>query len=81
MIKSLGDYNKSLEKFLKPYLNLKVDYAAYIINANILYKTTVVKKIDKKIQVKYGNRWFTQDDYLDYIFPCEEKENLYIKGK
>lgn len=81
LIKSLGDYDKSLEKFIKPYLDLEVSDVVYIMNNNILYKTTVVKKIKKKIQVKYGNRWFTQDDYLEYIFPYKEKENLYKNGK
>lgn len=81
LIKSLGDYDKILEKILKPYLDLEIGDIVYILINDILYKTTVIKKNKKKIQVKYGNRWFTQDDYLEYIFPNEEKENLYKNRK
>jgi len=76
LIKGLGDYDKSLEKFLKPYIELEIDDIVYIKNNDILYKTIVSKKSKNKIQVKYGNRWFSQNDYLEYIFPCEEKDNL-----
>lgn len=76
LIAGLGEYDKSLEKFLKPYIELEIGDIVYIKNNNILYKTTVAKKSKDKIQVKYGNKWFSSDDYLDYIFPYDEKENL-----
>lgn len=81
LIKSFGDYNQCLEKFLQAYYSLRVGDIVYILNNGVLYKTTVIKKEKKKIQVKYGNRWFTQKDYLEYIFPYDEKENLYKNGK
>lgn len=80
LIGSLGEYEQSIRKFLKPYIDLDIDDVVYIKNNNILYKTLVTKKDKDKIQVKYGNRWFTQDDYLEVVFPYEEEENLCKAG-
>ena len=77
LIKDLGNYDKCLEKFSRPYLELKVGDIVYIKNNGTIYKTVVTKIDKKKIQVKYGNRWFSLGDYLECIFPYEEKDNLY----
>lgn len=79
-INELESYEECLKKFLEPYMNLKVGDIVYIRNGDIIYKTTIVKKVKEKIQVKYANKWFTQDDYLENIFPCNEKKNLYERG-
>ena len=76
LIKRLGDYNEYLKMYLKPFLELNVGDIVYIKNGDITYKTTVVKRSNNKIQVKYGNRWYTQDDYLERIFPSYEEDNL-----
>lgn len=81
LIKNLEDYDKVLQNYLQPYLNLNIDDIVYIKYNNIIYKTTIIKKEGNKIQTKYGKRWFTQDDYLDYIFPYQEKNNLHKSGK
>lgn len=80
LIMGLGDYNESLKKFLKPYSELEIGDIVYIRMGDILYKTTVIKKNNNKTQVKYKNRWFSQDDYLDYIFPYDKKENCCKDG-
>lgn len=79
IIQSLGDYNELLQKFTQPYLDLEVGDTVYIKIGDIIYKTTIIKKDGDKLQVQYGRRWFSKADYLDYIFPVEEKEYLHQK--
>lgn len=75
-IKNMGRYEESLERYLKPYMDLEVGDVVYMMILKGFFKTEIIKKDKKKIQVKYKNLWFTQDDYLNYIFPYSEKENL-----
>lgn len=80
LIKNLDDYDKALQNYLQPFLNLSIGDVVYVKNNGILHKTIVINKKNNEIQTKYGKRWFTQNDYLDYIFPSQEEIDLYKNG-